>query len=141
MNEEELAKAAAAAMWENDKAARALGMSLDEVTLGYARLSVKVTQSMVNGHDITHGGYIFMLADTAFAFACNSHNQNAVAQHCAITYVAPGNLGDTMIAEAKERYQVGRSGIYDVTVRNQDGEVLAEFRGNSRTIKGVHVEV
>ena len=136
---DELAKAAAAAMWNNDNASRGLGMVIEEVRPGYARLNMKIRDDMTNGQDIAHGGFIFTLADSAFAFACNSHNQFAVAQHCAVTFLAPGQKGETLTAEAVERHNAGRSGLYDVTVTNQSGEKIAEFRGNSRTVKGQHV--
>ena len=141
MTAEELAKACAQAMWQHDQASRGLGMSIDAVGPGYARLSMTVTEAMVNGQSNTHGGFMFTLADSAFAFACNSHNQKTVAQHCTISFLAPGTLGDRLTAEAQERQRVGRSGLYDVTVRNQDGMVLAEFRGASRTVRGTWVDM
>ena len=95
-----------------------------------------VTERMLNGHGSCHGGFIFSLADSAFAFACNSHGQPAVAQHCTVTYVAPGQLGMRLIADARERQRGERSGIYDVTVRDETGTVIAEFRGHSRTLPG-----
>ena len=94
---------------------------------------------MTNGHGICHGGFIFTLADSAFAFACNTYNQRTVAQHCAVTFVQPGRRGDRLTAHAVERSRTGRSGIYDVTVRDSHGEVVAEFRGHSRTISGTLV--
>lgn len=134
---DDLARACADLMWAEDNASRGLAMSLDAVGPGRSRLSMTVTDAMVNGHGLCHGGYIFTLADSAFAFACNTYNQRTVAAGCQIVYVAPGRLGDRLTAEAVERQRSGRSGIYDVTVRRQDGTVLAEFRGNSRTVKGV----
>ncbi len=95
-----------------------------------------ITDAMVNGNNIAHGGFIFTLADSAFAFACNTYNQRAVAQHCAVTFLAPGKLGDRLIAKGVERQRAGRSGIYDITVTREDGIVIAEFRGHSRTIEG-----
>ena len=89
---------------------------------------------MINGHGIAHGGYIFTLADSAFAFACNSQNQSSVAQHCSITFLKPGELGDRLIAHARQISQQGRSGIYDITVSRGDGTVVAEFRGHSRSL-------
>ncbi|WP_132878472.1 hydroxyphenylacetyl-CoA thioesterase PaaI [Tamaricihabitans halophyticus] len=124
-------------MFANDSASRALGIELTEVGLGNATARMRVTEQMVNGHDIMHGGYLFLLADTAFACACNSHGPVTVAAGAEITFVASGNLGDHLIAIAEERVRYGRSGIYDVTVcRETDtGQVvLAEFRGRSRTI-------
>lgn len=138
---DELANACAASMWANDNASKHVGMQIDEVREGYARMTMTITDTMTNGQKIAHGGYIFMLADSAFAFACNSRNQFTVAQHCAITFVAPGFLGDVLTAEAAERVSAGRSGLYDITVTNQNSEVIAEFRGASRTVKGTHVDL
>jgi acyl-CoA thioesterase len=131
-----LARACAQAMWAADTASRGLGMELIAVEPGHAVLAMTVTDQMVNGHDICHGGFIFTLADSAFAFACNTHNQKTVAQHCDITFVAAAGLGDRLVARAVERSRVGRSGIYDVTVTRQEGIPVAEFRGHSRTIDG-----
>lgn len=131
-----IARACADAMWADDVASRALGMELIAVEPGRAVLAMNVTHAMVNGHDRCHGGYIFMLADSAFAFACNTHNQRTVAQHCAITFVAAARRGDRLVARATERLRAGRSGIYDVTVTREEGFVIAEFRGNSRAIEG-----
>jgi acyl-CoA thioesterase len=139
MSAERLARAAADAMWAQDKASRALGMAITEIAPGAATLTMPVAETMVNGHGLCHGGYIFTLADSAFAFACNSHNQRAVAQHCAITYLAPGRLGDLLTARCREVSRAERSGVYDVTVTRHDGEVIAEFRGLSRTVKGTLV--
>lgn len=133
---EALARACAEAMWADDAATRGLDMSLDEIGPGRAVLSMTVTDRMVNGHGLCHGGYIFTLADSAFAFACNTHDQVTVAQACQVTYVTPGRLGDRLTARAVERQRFGRSGITDVTVSRRDGTVVAEFRGNSRTLKG-----
>lgn len=134
-----LAKAAADAMWREDSASQHLGMVLEHVGPGEARLSLTVTDSMTNGHKTCHGGYMFTLADSAFAFACNSYNQRAVAQHCQITFIAPAFLGDRLTATAREVSRSGRSGIYDIRVVNQKGEAVAEFRGHSRTVKGTHL--
>ena len=136
---DERASRAAAAMWAEDNATRGLGMSLDHIAAGAATISMKVTETMVNGHGICHGGYIFTLADSAFAFACNSHNQRHVAQNCQITYLAPGRLGARLTATAVERHRADRSGITDVTVTDQGGTIIAEFRGHSRSIPGVLV--
>ena len=95
-----------------------------------------VDERMINGHAICHGGLIFTLADTAFAYACNAYNKVTVAQQCSISFLAPGKLGDRLIAEAAERTLAGRSGIYDIRVTSQDGTLIAEFRGHSRTIHG-----
>ena len=135
----EIARLSADAMWAEDKASQSLGMKVEQVGPGFAVLSMDISDRMVNGHGFCHGGYIFMLADSAFAFACNSHNQRHVAQHCQISYVAPGRMGMRLIAEARERQRGERSGIYDVTVRSETGEIIAEFRGNSRSIPGTLV--
>jgi acyl-CoA thioesterase len=135
----EIAQASADAMWADDKATRAMGMQIEKVGPGLAVLSMTIGVNMVNGHGSCHGGYIFSLADSAFAFACNSHNQRHVAQHCQISYVAPGRLGVRLIAEARERHRTERSGIYDVTVKTEAGETIAEFRGHSRSIPGLLV--
>ena len=138
MTPEDRARRSAAAMWASDRASQWLGMSLDEVGPGTARMSLDVAEHHCNSHGICHGGFIFSLADSAFAFACNSYNQSAVAQQNAITFCAPGQDGDTLTAHAVEVVRQGRSGVYDVTVTNQDGTVIAVMRGNSRTIKGSH---
>lgn len=133
---EERARRSAEAMWATDKASKWLGMSLDDVGPGTARMSFTVEEHHCNGHLICHGGYIFTLADSCFAFACNSYNQVTLAQQNAITFCAPGQKGDRLTANAVEVQKSGRSGVYDVTVTNQDGVTIAVMRGNSRTIKG-----
>jgi acyl-CoA thioesterase len=124
---------AAHAMFEADAASRGLGIELVEAEQGRAELRMRITQAMVNGHAIGHGGYVFLLADTAFACACNSHGPVTVAAGADITFVAPVYEGDLLIARAEERTRFGRSGLYDVTV-SRDDQVVAEFRGRSRTI-------
>ncbi|RXT55393.1 phenylacetic acid degradation protein PaaD [Bosea sp. Tri-44] len=136
-----LARAVAQAMWDKDLASRSLGMSLDAAGPGAATLSLTITAVMTNGHKTCHGGYIFTLADSAFAFACNSYNQNTVAQHCSVTFLRPAFEGDRLTASAREVSRIGRGGIYDITVTNQNGEHVAEFRGHSRTIKGMPIPV
>jgi acyl-CoA thioesterase len=136
VNEAAIADAASAAMWADDEASRQLGMSLVETGPGRATLTMPVTQAMTNGHGMCHGGYIFTLADSAFAFACNSHNTRTVAHHCAVTFVASARLGDLLTASAREISRTGRSGITDVTVTDQAGGVIAVFRGHSRTLGG-----
>ena len=131
-----IAQQSAAAMWAEDKASRALGMKIEKVAPGLAVLSMSVGINMVNGHGLCHGGYIFTLADSAFAFACNSHSQRHLAQHCQITYLAPGRLGMRLIAAARVRHRGDRNGVYDVTVKSDAGETIAEFRGHSRAIPG-----
>jgi acyl-CoA thioesterase len=132
----EIARASAEAMWADDQASRAMGMRIEKVGPGLAVLSMSVGASMVNGHGLCHGGFIFMLADSAMAFASSSRNQRTVAQNCQITFLAPGRLGMRLLAEAHERNRGERSGIYDVTVRAETGETIAEFRGHTRSIPG-----
>lgn len=136
MDADALARACAERMWAEDRSGRFLGFRVESVGPGAATLSFEVAETMVNGHGLCHGGFIFTLADSAFAFACNSRNAKAVAQHCSITFLAPAQLGDRLTAVAEERRLNGRSGLYDATVRNQRGEAIAEFRGHSRTIPG-----
>lgn len=136
---DELAQACADAMWAKDNASQALGMTIEAVGAGWARISMTVRADMTNGHKICHGGYIFTLADSTFAFACNSYNQYAVAQHCAVSFLAPVYEGERLTAEAREIHKSGRSGIYDIRVTRADGETIAEFRGHSRTVKGTHL--
>ena len=131
-----LAEAVGRGMFARDVAAQALGIVLLEIRPGYARTSMPVRPDMVNGHDICHGGLIFTLADTAFAYSCNAYNRTAVAQHCTITFLAPARRGDLLTAEAEERARSGRNGVYDVRVANQNGEIVALFRGNSRVVEG-----
>jgi acyl-CoA thioesterase len=123
-------------MFARDHTAHACGMMLEEVAAGRATLSMRVAETMVNGHAICHGGLIFTLADTAFAYACNGRDRMTVAQHCAVSFLAPAKLGDRLTARAVERWRQGRGGVYDVTVTDQAGRVIAEFRGNSREIDG-----
>jgi acyl-CoA thioesterase len=131
-----LAEATAAAMWARDRAANALGMSILSTRPGYAKLAMPVRADMVNGHHICHGGMIFTLADTAFAYACNSYNKNTVASACHIDFLAPARENDTLEAEAIEQSQSGRTGVYDVTVRTPGGKTIALFRGKSYRIQG-----
>ena len=128
-------RARAEAMWAEDRASAGLGMRLDEVAPGRACLSMTITEAMANGHGICHGGFIFALADSAAAFAANTHGGPTVAQHAAITFVRPGRVGETLAAEAVERKHAGRSGMYDVRVCTVDGELVAEFRGHTRTVR------
>jgi acyl-CoA thioesterase len=130
------AEKSAAAMWAADDASKWMGFAIEAVGPGTATLSMTVEKHHTNGHDICHGGVIFSLADSAFAFACNSYNKVAVAQMNTISFIAPGRLGDRLTATAREVSLRGRSGIYDVTVTREGGETVAEFRGCSRTIKG-----
>ncbi|MCU9836774.1 MULTISPECIES: hydroxyphenylacetyl-CoA thioesterase PaaI [Ruegeria] len=136
MTPKERAERSAAAMWSDDNASKWAGMEITRVDEGLAVLEMTVAAHHCNGHGICHGGVTFMLADSAFAFACNSRNQSTVAQHNVISYIAPGQLGDRLTATASEVSLTGRSGIYDVKVTNQNGHTIAEFRGMSRAIKG-----
>ncbi|MCO1594941.1 hydroxyphenylacetyl-CoA thioesterase PaaI [Micromonospora sp. RHAY321] len=120
-------------MFDADAASRGLGIELVEAGDGTAVARMRVTDQMLNGHAIAHGGFVFLLADTAFALACNSHGPVTVAAGGEITFVRPARAGDLLTAHATERTRYGRSGIYDVTVTRDDGEVVAEFRGRSRT--------
>ncbi|MEP3295064.1 hydroxyphenylacetyl-CoA thioesterase PaaI [Tateyamaria sp.] len=140
MTPKERAQKSAAAMWADDRASAWLGMSIDEVDEGTAILSLTVQDHHCNGLGICHGGITFALADSAFAFACNSRNQSTVAQHNSITYIAPAQQGDVLTATAKEVSLTGRSGVYDVTVTTQTSTVVAEFRGGSRSIRGMLFE-
>ncbi|MBK0325696.1 hydroxyphenylacetyl-CoA thioesterase PaaI [Rhodobacteraceae bacterium F11138] len=140
MTPQERATRSAKAMWSNDAASQWLGISLDSVAPGQATLSFTIQDHHLNGHQICHGGYIFTLADSAFAFACNSYNQLAVAQENSITYLSPGQHGERLTATATESARTGRSGVYDVTVTGEDGRKIALFRGLSRIIKGQHFE-
>lgn len=135
-----LARRAALAMLAGDNATKHLKMELVHITEGEAHLTMPVQGFMLNGHKTCHGGYIFTLADSAFAFACNSYNQRTVAASCHITFVAPAFEGDILKATALEQSRTGRSGVYDATVYNQNNDVIALFRGLSRTVKGVHIE-
>ncbi len=139
MNPDELARACADSMWASDKASKALGMEIQAVSAGRAVLSMRVREDMTNGQGICHGGLMFTLADSAFAFACNGYNQFTVAAHCSINFLSAVKAGELLTATAVERQRATRSGIYDVTLTREDGSVVAEFRGNSRTVKGQHI--
>jgi len=140
MTPKERAEKSAAAMWADDHASKWAGMEIVSVDEGVAELSLTVQPHHCNGHGIGHGGVTFMLADSAFAFACNSRNQSTVAMHNIISYLAPARLGDRLIARAQEVVLNGRNGIYDVKVTNQNDDLIAEFRGMSRAISGTLFE-
>jgi acyl-CoA thioesterase len=140
LSPDDLARACAEAMWKEDDASGGLGMAIADIGPGRATLTMTVRPEMVNGQRIAHGGFIFTLADSAFAFACNSHNDRAVAAQGNITFIRPGKLGDKLVATAREISRSGRSGIYDVSVTVGDA-VVAEFRGHSRTIPGTWLPV
>jgi acyl-CoA thioesterase len=135
-NPQALAELAGKTMFERDPASQALGMLLAEIRPGYARMTMPVRADMLNGHRTCHGGYIFMLADSAFAFACNSHNHNTVGAGCSIDYLAPGREGDLLTAEATEQALAGKTGVYDIKVLNQEGKTIALFRGKSHRVAG-----
>ena len=140
LSKQQLAEACAEAMWADDRASQGLGMVIENVTPGRSELAMTVREDMVNGHSICHGGFIFTLADSAFAFACNSENFNTVAAGVRIEFLAPAKLGDRLSAHAEQVHQGRRTGVYDVVVTNQDGRKLAIFRGNSHRISGALVD-
>ncbi len=131
-----LAERVADGMFVNDRASRGLGMQIASVAPGRAEMTMTVREDMLNGHAMCHGGFIFLLADSTFAFACNSYNRNTVAQGCSIDYLAPAHLGDVLHATGVERSRTGRTGVYDIEVRNQHGKTVALFRGKSYRIDG-----
>jgi acyl-CoA thioesterase len=135
-SEQQTAEWVAAGLYARDSAAKSLGIQLKEIAPGYARLGLLVRPDMLNGHAICHGGIVFSLADSAFAFACNSRNQNTVASGGSIDFLASAKAGDELIAEAVERALLGRTGVYDVTVTNQEGRTIALFRGRSYRVTG-----
>ena len=131
-----LADAVTQAMWTRDRSSQGLGMQILSVKPGYAKMAMLVRADMVNGHHICHGGFMFILADSAFAYACNSYNQHTVASSCHIDFLAPVREGEALEAEAVERSLSGRTGVYDITVRTRSGKTMALFRGKSYRIKG-----
>ena len=133
---QQIAERCAALMWEDDHAARGLGVELLQVAPGMAQLRMTVRQDMVNGHGSCHGGFIFTLADATFSYACNTDNQRAVAAGADISFLAPAHTGDVLTSVCRQRQQGGRNGIYDSEVTNQDGRTIALFRGRSTRIKG-----
>lgn len=136
MSPDELARATAQAMYDADACSRALGIELLEVRAGYARLRMAVRPEFLNGHQICHGGLIFTLADSTFAFACNSYNVNTVAAGCSIEFLRPVQPDDVLTAEAVEQILSGRNGVYDIRVTNRADETVALFRGKSAQIRG-----
>ena len=131
-----IAEAAAKMMWSRDRASQALGMALLEVRPGYARMQMAIRENMANVHRTGHGGFTFTLADSTFAYACNSHNRPAVAVTCNIDFIRPVHVGDVLVATGVEQSLAGRNGVYDIRVENQNGELVALFRGKSQQIKG-----
>lgn len=136
MSEQALAEACTDNLWRNDRCTKALGITLEKISPGSAVLSMKVTEDMLNGHHTCHGGMMFTLADSAFAFACNGTSVVNVAQHCSVSFLKPVYQDEIIVATALERWREGRSGIFDVTLTNEAGESVAEFRGHSRSVSG-----
>ena len=135
MNEIEIAQKCCETMWGNDVASQDLGMTIEVTKPGRAEARFEVRANMVNGYDICHGGFMFTLADSAFAFACNTYNRITVAASASIEFVRPARLGDKLLATAAEVHRGGRTGIYDITVTNQDDDVVAIFRGRSHATR------
>ena len=140
MTPQDRAERVAHAMLAKDAATRAMGMTVAGIGPGHATLEMTLSPDHLNGHQTAHGGILFTLADSAFAFACNSYNSIVVAQTNTITYVSPGHPGERIRAEAREVARAGRSGIYDVTLTGADGRIIALFRGQSRQIPGQHFD-
>jgi acyl-CoA thioesterase len=135
-----LARRVAETLLAREGTGPAWGVAIEDAREGYARITMTVRADMLNGHRIAHGGTIFALADTAFAYACNARNESTVAQSATISFLAPAAEGDVLIAEAREASRAGRSGVYHVAVRTADGRAIAEFAGLSRTVGGAVVE-
>lgn len=131
-----LSRSQAHAMYAEDRTCQSLGIALEDVGVGRARMRMRITRDMVNGHGIAHGGYLFLLADAAFAYACNTYGPVTVAHSAQVTFLRPASVDDELVAEAVERSRHGRNGVYDVAVRRPDGEVIAEFRGQSVMVSG-----
>ena len=140
LDAQRLAEATAQVLSARDPASDALGMRLIEIRPGYARMQMTVREDMVNMHGTAHGGMVFMLADSAFAYACNSHNKVAVASNCSIDFLRPAYPGDMLTVTAVEQALIGRNGVYDVRVENNKGELVAMFRGKSAQIRGTVTE-
>jgi len=134
MTDQSVAEQCAKKILAMDEASKSLGVTIEKITPGHAVIAMQITDKMLNSHKTCHGGFIFTLADSAFALACNSYNKTAVAVSCDISFVRPGFAGDTLTATATEQYKAGRNGIYDVAVTNQNNETIALFRGKSRVI-------
>ena len=137
---DQIAQKCATLMMARDAASQGIGARVEAIGPGRAVMSMQVLAHMLNGHSICHGGYIFTLADSAFAFACNSYNKVALAQQNQITYLSPGRAGERLTAVAEEVSRAGRSGVYDVMVTGEDGRAVATFRGLSRTLSQTHFE-
>ncbi len=139
-NKDALARTIAEHMHRREGTSKAWGLELEDAGSGWARCSMKLRDDMMNGHSTAHGGVIFALADTAFAWACNSANVVTFAQHASISFLSPGRLGETLTADAREDAAQGRSGVYTVRVTGEDGRVVAIFQGLSRTAGGAVIE-
>lgn len=137
---DDLAQRVTDKMFSEDKASQTMGMTVEACGDGWARVGMTVREDMLNGHGTCHGGFLFVLADSAFAFACNSENRRTVAQHCAITFLKPVLSGQRLVAEARRQAHAGRSGVYDVTISDEAGSVVATFQGLSRRIDGTILE-
>ncbi|MBL1273275.1 MAG: acyl-CoA thioesterase [Marinobacter maritimus] len=133
---QKLAQDCAQSMYDRDQASRNLGMKITHVSPGKATVTMPVTSIMIQGHGSCHGGYLFTLADSAFAFACNSYNKATVASGCSIEYMLGAREGDLLTANAVEQSRGNRTGVYDITVTNQNGHVIALFRGKSYQVRG-----
>jgi acyl-CoA thioesterase len=131
-----LYRSRAEAMYARDRTCQSLGILLDDVGPGRARMRMRVAETMLNGHGTVHGGYLFLLADAAFAYACNGYGPVAVAHSAQVTFLRPATIHDELVADAVERARYGRNGVYDVTVSRAEGDVLAEFRGHSTLLSG-----
>ena len=136
MDPELLAARVGQKMTSVDKVGQRLGMRLDEIRPGYSRIAMPITAEMINGHNICHGGFTFALADTACAYACNSHNQNALSQALNIVFLTPGALGETLVAEARESARAGRTATYEIKVTTDDGRVVAVAQAQCRAVRG-----
>lgn len=133
---QQLAQSCADAMYQRDEASRNLGMEITQVSPGKATVTMPVSSIMIQGHGSCHGGYLFTLADSAFAFACNSYNKATVASGCSIDYMLGAREGDLLTASAVEQSRGNRTGVYDITITNQNGHVVALFRGKSYQVRG-----
>jgi acyl-CoA thioesterase len=140
MSPEEIAERTAGLIERDDRASRWLGIALEEVRPGYARMTMRVAEHMVNAQNVCHGGLVFALADSSFGYACNTHNQRALAASCTIEFLAPAQVGDHLTAEATEVARAGRSSVYDVRVTNQHRQTIALFRGKAASVKGAWVQ-
>lgn len=131
MNQLELAQLCADTMWAGDAASQELGIVIEVLAPGVVRAGMEVRPAMINGHDVCHGGYLFLLADTAFAFACNAYGRVTLASAASIDFLRPARLGDRLTAETTERHRGRRAGLYDVVISNQREEIVAIFHGRS----------